>query len=197
LEFKKVRKILLRSDWRYSSEREKGSYAYILMELKPEDAKPAIEAAREKVKRTLGSAVKVKPLTPDRLEDLVYVFNRSMLAAPDPYQPITLEEARKFPMESTFIAYLGERPVGFIVCTLEGRTGVIAGIGVDPAYRRRRIATALALKATEYLAENGVEKVVCEVYEENKPSLSFIRSFGFKEAGRRYVVKAPEASSQA
>ncbi len=195
MEFRKIRKILLGADWRYASEREEGAYVYMLMELKPEDAKPAIEAAREKVKKTLGSSVKIKPLAPDRLEDLVHVFNRSMLTAPDPYQPIAIEEARRLPMESTFIAYLGSKPVGFIICTLEGKTGVIAGIGVDPAYQRRGIATALALAATEYLARKGVERVVCEVYEGNKPSLSFIRGFGFREAGRRYVLKAPRAGS--
>ncbi|MFX1517556.1 MAG: GNAT family N-acetyltransferase, partial [Promethearchaeota archaeon] len=68
-----------------------------------------------------------------------------------------------------------------------GNQGVIAGIGVDPRYRRKRIAFLLAARAAKYFARNDVMELVCEVYHENKISYNFIRSFGFTETGIIYL----------
>jgi ribosomal protein S18 acetylase RimI-like enzyme len=86
--------------------------------------------------------------------------------------------------------------IGFIFLTLEplikqgitlGKQGVIAGLGVDPRYRRKKVAFLLVAKAAHYFAENDVLELVCEVYHENKVSYSFIRNFGMTRTGTIYL----------
>jgi ribosomal protein S18 acetylase RimI-like enzyme len=69
----------------------------------------------------------------------------------------------------------------------EGIYGEITGIGVLPQRRRKGVATALIQTAAEYFIDSGVEEVYCEVYERNEPSKNLIRSYGFKEVGRREI----------
>ncbi|MHA1975043.1 MAG: GNAT family N-acetyltransferase [Candidatus Hodarchaeales archaeon] len=129
-------------------------------------------------------------------DDFIRVYNRAFITAPDPYRSLTFEDIKNFDEKSTFVAVLYNRIVGFIFLTIEpliksgmtvGKQGVIAGIGVDPRYRRRKIAFLLAAKAAEYFTENAVDELLCEVYFENKISYNFIRNFGFQNTGEIFL----------
>ena len=132
--------------------------------------------------------LKIKPLNPDENgEDFISVFNKSLLAGYDPYQPIDYGDLDKFP-KTTFIGYLYGRPVAFITYTIEEengeKVGVIAGLGVIPEYRRRGVAKALIIKtATEIEKNFNVRKLICDVYEKNTASLNLVKKFGFKKEG--------------
>lgn len=159
--------------------------AYRQMVLNVEEGAKLLEDKRREVESSfLLKAVKVREF--NREKDgraFIELFNKVFQASPDPYLPLKGEEVDEIPEEGFFVAEINGRIVGFIIAfvTGGGKIGVIGVIGVDPDYRRMGIATALAVKAAEYLIEKGVEKVVTEVYVDNISSYNLIKSFGFKE----------------
>ncbi len=171
------------------SPREHKMRAYLVMKA---DAKEALELAREWWKhKTVPSYVKVRQLRKDELAAFVELYNRCFIAAPDPFCPITLEDAMKLETDGIFVAEMWGTLVGFIACFVERDKdpiyGEITGLGVLPSRRRRGVATALIQRAVEYFLEAGVSEVYCEVYEENWPSRTLIMAYGFKQVGRREI----------
>ncbi len=155
-------------------------------------AEEALQLAEEWWKhKAIPKYVKVRELRKDELEEFVRLYNRCFLTAPDPFCPLTLEDAMQLDTEGIFVAEMWDTLVGFIACFVEKGEdsiyGEITGLGVLPQRRRKGVATALIQRAVEYFIDAGVEEVYCEVYEENKPSLSLILSYGFTEVGRREV----------
>lgn len=176
------------------------SRAYLVMKA---ETKAALELAEEwwNDKET-PSYIKIEPLDMHEIQDFVDLYNRCFLASPDPFCPLTAEEASRLESEGIFIAKLGEELTGFIACFIEKKAdsmyGEITGIGVLPNRRRKGIATALIKRATKYFLDSGVDEVYCEVYEQNTPSQMLIMTYGFKEVGRRDVdTQSSELSDSA
>ena len=84
-------------------------------------------------------------------------------------------------------------PAGFAALTIEdtpeGKIGVIAGIGVMPKFRGKKIALAIAKAVVDWFQKIGVKKLQCEVYENNDVSYRFISSFGFHKVAEMYLHK--------
>ena len=141
--------------------------------------------------KTLPTYVKIKRLDMEEIDEFVELYNRCFIASPDPFCPLTSEQAQKLDPEGIFVAKLGGSCVGFIACFVEEKEdsiyGEITGIGVIPSRRRKGIATALIKQAAEYFIDSGVEEIYCEVYEKNTPSQLLILTYGFKEVGRRNI----------
>ncbi len=143
--------------------------------------------------------VRVRNLDPPNdMERFVRLYNRAFITAPDPYRSLIPEDIKHFDTTSTFVAVLWGQLVGFIFLTIEplmkksvevGKQGVIAGIGIDPRHRRRKIALLLAAHAAKFFArpENNVDELVCEVYHMNKVSYSFIKNFGMTRTGTIFL----------
>lgn len=141
--------------------------------------------------------VSVRNLDPDKdAEKFIRVYNRSFISAPDPYRSLTLDDFKHFDPESTFVAVLYGQIVGFIFLTVEplvknsvevGKQGVIAGLGVEPRYRRRKIAFLLTATAAKYFSDCSVDELICEVYHKNNVSYSFIKNFGMTRTGTIYL----------
>jgi len=163
--------------------------SYIVMKAK---AQEALKLAEEWWKgKDIPSYVKIQGLDMDEIVKFTQLYNRCFLASPDPFCPLSPEEARQLDPEGIFVAKLAGKLAGFIACFVEKKDdqlyGEITGIGVLPSRRRKGIATALIKRATKYFLDSGVDKVYCEVYEENIPSQLLIMSYGFKEVGRRDI----------
>ncbi len=172
-----------------SSEPLMARRVYLLMRA---DTETALRLVRERqAQRTVPSHIKVYSLSKSRIAEFVDLYNRCFVAAPDPFCPLTVEDAMKLDTDGIFLAEMWGSLVGFIACFVEkgadSAYGEITGLGVLPSRRRRGIATALILRAAEYFRDAGVEQVYCEVYEENIPSRLLITSYGFEEVGRREI----------
>ncbi|MFX1252069.1 MAG: GNAT family N-acetyltransferase [Promethearchaeota archaeon] len=167
-------------------------YRYIKMQLSWEKVPEVLKKYQEKVElNPYSKNVKIEALTEEKMQDFVQIYNRILLTSPDPYREMQSEEG-KFFKEGTFLASLWWQPVGFMVLTVEHDekeelVGAIAGLGVDHRHRRKGIGLALGLKAVEYFAEKKVKKLICEVYDQNKTSQRFIKSFGFEEYGEMFI----------
>jgi len=63
----------------------------------------------------------------------------------------------------------------------EGR--VELGYGVEPAYRRRGLATEVVAALIAWARTQGIERFRATVAPTNVPSLAIVRRFGFRETG--------------
>lgn len=173
-------------------------HKYFIMEIPIEKVPQAIKNFEIKSvdsSRLAFNAVSVRKYDNEDPKDnelFTEIFNLVLLTSPDPYRPITMNEAKNFFKEGTFLAFLYGRCVGYAVITIEdteiGKIGVIAGIGVHPKFRRKKVAQKLAIELGKwFLARPDLVKLQCEVFEENIVSQKFISSFGFQIVGEMFI----------
>jgi ribosomal protein S18 acetylase RimI-like enzyme len=84
----------------------------------------------------------------------------------------------------TFVALLGDRPVGFVAVALNAfheRMGSIEIIGVDPDHQRQGIARVLTDRALAHMREQGMDIAVVETGGDpgHAPARSAYRATGF------------------
>lgn len=163
--------------------------AYLVMRAETQEAlKLAAEWSKQK---EVPNYIKVHRLRKNEIQAFVDLYNRCFIASPDPFCPLTIDDAKRLETEGIFIAEIWGVPCGFIACFIEQGTessyGEITGIGVLPQRRRKGVASALIRRASKYFLDSGVKEVYCEVYEENAPSKMLITSYGFKEVDRRLI----------
>lgn len=81
-------------------------------------------------------------------------------------------------------AELGERLVGYVICSRYDRVWHVMNIAVEPRLRRRGIATALMRRLFDEADEDGA-RYTLEVRLSNGPAIAMYERFGFRSAGRR------------
>jgi ribosomal protein S18 acetylase RimI-like enzyme len=69
--------------------------------------------------------------------------------------------------------------VGTVMGGYDGHRGWIYTLAVDPAYRRRGIATALVRQVEGLLAERGCLKVNLQVLASNPQTVGFYQKLGY------------------
>ncbi len=89
-----------------------------------------------------------------------------------------------------FVADGGDGPVGFCICFPRGGEGYISVVAVLPAYRRRRIASALVGRAVARFRSLGLTSVGIDAYEDAAAAVGTYRSLGFRVVER---VEDPDA----
>ncbi|MFX0084606.1 MAG: GNAT family N-acetyltransferase [Candidatus Hodarchaeota archaeon] len=183
-------------------EEEKGTpkekYKFYVLKMTWDQGLDVIKELEKKIENDdFLKKVEIRNLDPDKdSHNFIRTYNRAFITAPDPYRSLSISDIEHFDPKSTFVAILYGKIVGFIFLTIEplikqgitlGNQGVIAGLGVDPRYRRKRIAFLLAAKAAQFFEDHDVLELVCEVYHENKVSYNFIRNFGMTLTGTTYL----------
>jgi len=163
--------------------------SYLVMKA---ESKEALKLAEEWWgDKDVPSYIKINQFETSDVDEFVDLYNRCFLASPDPFCPLTPEQATKLDPDGIFVAKLGGTLAGFIACFVEKQSGSnygeITGIGVLPSRRRKGVATALIKSASKYFLDSGVDEVYCEVYEKNIPSQMLIGAYGFVEVGRRDI----------
>ncbi len=171
-----------------------GEHRFYRLEMPFKDALAKLPMLREKLQTSpVYEYLKIRNLN---LETDLYhfhqLYNAIFLTSPDPTRSITPEEARGFPEDRTFLVILYNSPVGFIYLTIEKDpvdpdnpypVGAVAGVGVLAKHRGKKIGLALLKTAIEYFEDKGVNKLICEVYEQNEASLRMFKGFGMKIVG--------------
>ncbi len=121
-------------------------------------------------------------------ERIVKLYNRSFLTSGTPFRIMTpdiFEQLYDDYKCEILIAKLYGIDVGFMFIDYEGENneyGIISGLGIISRFRRKGIATALALEAWKRFLQNHVKEIRCEVFITNKISLNFVKSLGFEES---------------
>jgi ribosomal protein S18 acetylase RimI-like enzyme len=80
----------------------------------------------------------------------------------------------------SFVARSEGRVVGCAMCGHDGRRGHLQHVAVDPAYRRRGIATRLVERCLSGLEGLGIDKTHLDVMAENESAQAFWERSGWK-----------------
>ena len=81
-------------------------------------------------------------------------------------------------------ATLGERLVGYLICSRYDMVWHLMNVAVDDRLRRRGLASALMERLFE-LADGPSTQYTLEVRTSNGPAIKLYERFGFRGAGRR------------
>ena len=94
--------------------------------------------------------------------------------------------------ETCLVAVNSDKVVGFALGSLLEKPGSswlygwLDWLGVDPAYKRRRVAKRLTTQVQERFVDKGVRIMLVDTYEGNRNAVAFFRKFGFGQ-GIRHI----------
>lgn len=100
--------------------------------------------------------------------------------APDPWRPEAFERALHDENRWTFVAFEGEKPLGFACFLAVAYSCDLEMLVVAPDARRRGVARALLRHAFPVLAGYRVASCLLEVRVSNKAAIRLYESLGFK-----------------
>jgi len=172
---------------------KKGVHIFYRMEIPFDKVLNEVKKFEVKIEASESAKqVKIRSLKhPDDDLNFMFLYNAIFIAAPDPSRIVTLEDVQTFPASRTFVATLWHTFAGFVYLTIEKDplgsgevVGAIAGIGVLPKFRGRKIGLQLLRQSINYFKDKGIEKLICEVYEHNEASLSMFRNLGMEIVGK-------------
>ena len=96
----------------------------------------------------------------------------------DSYEAMAKEFKR---METCFLGMFdGDKMIGTIIGSSDGRKGWINRLVIDPDYRGLKLAGRLIKECEEYLYDMGISVIACLVEDVNTPSFSAFEKAGYK-----------------
>lgn len=125
----------------------------------------------------------VRELTPAFIPQVLSLWHAAGL----PVKPSGRDHPKRLEQEiaaypRNFIgAFDGERLVGVVVATWDGRKGWINRLAVHPEYRRQKVGQALISEAEQELERRGALIIAALIEPENDASLKLFESCGFQE----------------
>jgi ribosomal-protein-alanine N-acetyltransferase len=92
------------------------------------------------------------------------------------------------------VACDGDRVVAFLCMRVAAGEAEVLNLAVDPAFRRRHIASRLLEQGLRLAVAEGARRVFLEVRKTNQAALRLYGQFGFGVVGERpgYYEKPPE-----
>lgn len=102
--------------------------------------------------------------------------------------------------EGCFVAVEDGQVIGYITSVIneEAKVGRIPNLAVDPAYRRRGVASSLIQRALDFFRERRLVLARIETLEQNVPTQDIYPRFGFEEIARQIHYVCPlEAADDA
>lgn len=94
------------------------------------------------------------------------------------------------------LAEVGERVIGYTLCTASGPDGTLGRLAVDPAWQGRGVGAALLSDSLSYLARQGVRSVTLSTQVDNAVSRRLYARAGFRELAGRLLFLVSEDLSQ-
>jgi ribosomal-protein-alanine N-acetyltransferase len=125
--------------------------------------------------------LEIRPLTYADLPQVIAIERR---AFPTPWSLAMFVLELSKPAGISLAAVIGERIVGYLVCSRYDRVWHLMNIAVDDRLRRQGIATTLLERLFE-LGDKPSEQYTLEVRTSNQGAIRLYERFGFRSAGRR------------
>ena len=130
-----------------------------------------------------AAAIEVRRLTYADLPEVVAIERRAF-TSPWSLAMFVLELSK--PSGICLAAVVGQELVGYLICSRYDTVCHVMNVAVDPARRRRGIATALISRVLERVEHDA--QLTLEVRRSNAGAIELYERFGFRSAGvrRRY-----------
>ncbi len=125
--------------------------------------------------------LRIRPLAYADLPQVIAVERR---AFPTPWSLAMFVLELSKPSGICLAATVGERLVGYLICSRYDRVWHLMNVAVDGRSRRRGVATALIERLFEK-ADTDSAQYTLEVRLSNGPAIAMYERFGFRAAGRR------------
>ncbi|MEW6592105.1 MAG: ribosomal protein S18-alanine N-acetyltransferase [Candidatus Hadarchaeota archaeon] len=117
-----------------------------------------------------------------RPEDMSEILAIEYKCFPDPYPLSLLNRLHATHPDGFLVAEVGSKVIGYLIGAVRwGPIGHILAIGVDPAFRRHGIGSAMVQKMIERFARKGARLVRLEARKSNFGAHQFYRRLGFKD----------------
>jgi ribosomal protein S18 acetylase RimI-like enzyme len=127
--------------------------------------------------------MKIRSLTITDYDQIVALWKRARL----PFKPSGRDRKSAVQTQMAedpgfFIgAFEGNRLVGVVVATSDGRKGWINRLAVDPDFRRMGVAEKLIAEAEKVLHKHGLRMFCALIDDDNKVSKQLFKKCGYKE----------------
>ena len=137
------------------------------------------------------SEILVRPMTE---ADLPAVLAAEARCFPDPWSEGVFRSALADGLSLWLAAEMDGTLAGYAGMQSVLDEGYIDNVAVDPAFRRRGVASALLRAVTEEALRRGLRFLSLEVRAGNEAAIALYESFGFVAVGRRrgYYLRPPE-----
>ena len=141
--------------------------------------------------------IEIREMQVDDIPAVVELGNMLFTAETSPTLYRCWEEAEVLQIytadkETCLVATCHERVIGFALGSLLEKPGSswlygwLDWLGVDPAFKRKRVAKRLTRQLQERFVEKGVRIMLVDTYEGNRNAIAFFRKFGFGQ-GIRHI----------
>jgi ribosomal-protein-alanine N-acetyltransferase len=126
--------------------------------------------------------LEIRPLTYSDLPQVIAIERR---AFPTPWSlaMFVLELSKQSGI--CLAALRGGELAGYLICSRYDAVWHVMNVAVDPAQRRRRIASALLEALLERIEEADLAQLTLEVRPTNDAAIALYERFGFRSAGIR------------
>jgi ribosomal protein S18 acetylase RimI-like enzyme len=94
-------------------------------------------------------------------------------------------------LTASAVARLDDEIVGVALLAIRGLRGRIAGIGVAPQHRGRRVGETLMHRLLDEARARGVQWLWLEVLTQNEPAIRLYQKLGFRRIRRLLVLSRP------
>ena len=123
----------------------------------------------------------IRPIEYCEYDDLINLWGRAGLTyrpnGRDSREAMQAEFHR--PETRIYGMYDGEKMIGAVLATSDGRRGWINRLAIDPDYRGKGLAGELIAEGESFLFGLGLKIIACLIEEENLPSISAFSKAGY------------------
>ena len=140
--------------------------------------------------------MRIGRLTPEDYDKIIRLWEEAGL----PYKPKgrdsreSMEKQMRENPEFFIGAFDGEKLIGTVIASFDGRRGWINRLAVHPNYRRRGIGQLLIKEAEKVLKKKGAWITCALIEKENKPSLNLFKKCGYKPSENLVYVSKRESN---
>jgi len=141
----------------------------------------------------MNTEIEYRLIKPAEYDQLIYVWQNSGLSVRTrgrESREMILKQIEANP-EFLIGAFHGNRMVGCVIASSDGRKGWINRLAVIPEYRNRGLARELIHKAEDILIESGVEIIACLILDDNPSSIKLFISEGYQDSRNVLYFRKP------
>jgi len=124
-------------------------------------------------------------LRPARKKDLESIYFIERQCFPTPWSGALFLYELKKPYARLWVLEHKEKIIGYICFWIVAGELHLANIAVDPAWRRRGLATFMLQTMFRYARKKGAKRVLLEVRQKNLAAQTLYKRLGFQVDGRR------------
>ena len=140
--------------------------------------------------------MRIGRLTPEDYDEIIRPWEEAGL----PYKPKgrdsreSMEKQMRANPEFFIGAFDGEKLIGTVIASFDGRRGWINRLAVHPDYRRRGIGRLLIKEAEKVLKKKSAWIICALIERENKQSLNLFKKCGYKPSENLVYVSKRESN---